>query len=51
HKFVEIATPVNDKTKEDVTASDYQITRVALGKVIAEGAQQDVRDAINVLCQ
>ncbi|KAH9324505.1 hypothetical protein KI387_004683, partial [Taxus chinensis] len=51
HKFAEIATPTTDKTKEDVTASDYQITRVALGKVTAEGAQQDARDAINVLCQ
>ncbi|KAH9296394.1 hypothetical protein KI387_039982, partial [Taxus chinensis] len=46
-----IATPTTDKTKEDIVASDYQITRVALGKVMVEGAQQDARDAMNVLCQ
>ncbi|KAH9291652.1 hypothetical protein KI387_043166, partial [Taxus chinensis] len=51
HKFAEIATPATDKTKEDITASDYQITRVALGEVTTEGAQQDARDATNVLCQ
>ncbi|KAH9296408.1 hypothetical protein KI387_039996, partial [Taxus chinensis] len=50
-KFVEIATPATNKTKEDITASDYQITRVTLGKVTTEGAQQDARDATNVLCQ
>ncbi|KAH9287721.1 hypothetical protein KI387_031838, partial [Taxus chinensis] len=49
--FTEIATPMTDKTKEDITASDYQITRVALGKVTIEGAQQDAWDVTNVLCQ
>ncbi|KAH9302970.1 hypothetical protein KI387_014553, partial [Taxus chinensis] len=39
------------KLERSVTTSDYQITRVALGKVTAEGAQQDERDSINVLCQ
>ncbi|KAH9287720.1 hypothetical protein KI387_031837, partial [Taxus chinensis] len=51
HKFTEIATPTIDKTKEDIMASDYQITRVALGKVTTEGAQQDAWDAKNVVCQ
>ncbi|KAH9294990.1 hypothetical protein KI387_038578, partial [Taxus chinensis] len=51
HKFAEIATSTTDKTKEDIIASDYQITRVALGKVTMEGAQQDARDATNMLCQ
>ncbi|KAH9320954.1 hypothetical protein KI387_015593, partial [Taxus chinensis] len=50
-KFVEITTPVIDKTKDDITASDYQITRVALREVTTEGAQQDAWDATNVLCQ
>ncbi|KAH9304448.1 hypothetical protein KI387_008852, partial [Taxus chinensis] len=50
-KFAEIATPSTDKTREDIIASDYQVTRVALGKVTVEGAQQDARDSINVLCQ
>ncbi|KAH9315848.1 hypothetical protein KI387_024475, partial [Taxus chinensis] len=46
-----IATPTTDKTKEDITASDYQITRVVLEEVTMEGAQQDAWDATNVLCQ
>ncbi|KAH9315430.1 hypothetical protein KI387_024057, partial [Taxus chinensis] len=50
-KFLDIVTPATDKTKEDITASYYQITRVALGRVITEGAQQDVWDATNMLCQ
>ncbi|KAH9302758.1 hypothetical protein KI387_014341, partial [Taxus chinensis] len=50
-KFAEIATPSADKTRDDVTAADYQVTRVALGKVTAKGAQQDAKDSIDVLCQ
>ncbi|KAH9320322.1 hypothetical protein KI387_022091, partial [Taxus chinensis] len=46
-----IATPSADKTREDITASDYQITKVALGKVRTEGAQQDAWASIDMLCQ
>ncbi|KAH9302751.1 hypothetical protein KI387_014334, partial [Taxus chinensis] len=46
-----ISTPATEKTKEDIIASDYQITRIALGEVTTEGSQQDARDATNVLCQ
>lgn len=51
HKFVEITTPMAGKTKDDIMVTDYQITRVDLGKVTMEGAQQDAQDAMNVLCQ
>ncbi|KAH9304011.1 hypothetical protein KI387_008415, partial [Taxus chinensis] len=50
-KFAEIATPSADKTRDDITAADYQVTRVSLGKVTTEGAQQDARASIDVLCQ
>ncbi|KAH9290866.1 hypothetical protein KI387_034983, partial [Taxus chinensis] len=51
HKFVDISTPKTSKTKEDIMVTDYQITRVDLGKVTTKGAQQNAHDAINVLCQ
>ncbi|KAH9302843.1 hypothetical protein KI387_014426, partial [Taxus chinensis] len=51
HKFIEIATPTADKTKENIVASNYQITRVDLGKLTTKGAQQDTQDSMNVLCQ
>ncbi|KAH9312017.1 hypothetical protein KI387_027052, partial [Taxus chinensis] len=51
HKFAEIATPTAEKTKNDIMVTDYQITRVDLGKVTMEGSQQDAQDAMNVLCQ
>ncbi|KAH9317703.1 hypothetical protein KI387_019472, partial [Taxus chinensis] len=46
-----ISTPATEKTKEDIAVTDYQITRVDLGKVTIEGAQQDAQDAMNVIFQ
>ncbi|KAH9289004.1 hypothetical protein KI387_033121, partial [Taxus chinensis] len=39
-----IATPTAEKTKEDITVTDYHITRVDLGKLTTEGAQHDAQD-------
>ncbi|KAH9309558.1 hypothetical protein KI387_037469, partial [Taxus chinensis] len=38
---IEVATPVEGKTKETITAVDYRISKFSLGKATHEGAKQD----------
>ncbi|KAH9318851.1 hypothetical protein KI387_020620, partial [Taxus chinensis] len=48
---IEVATPVEGKIKETITAADYWISKLSLGKATHEGSKQDVHTTLGSLLE